>query len=173
MEKTVVGIFRAEGQAEKAVRALKDAGFSEKEVSVIERDKRGGQGGQNRGGGRGDMEVADQELGGGVAWGGAVGGAAGLLASVGALAIPGIGPIVAAGPLAATLTGAVGGGLAGGLVDWGIPQEEGKRIEEEVKRGATICLVKASDDKASKAESTLREHGAEVKTHEGQGRRQH
>lgn len=163
MEKAVVGIFRAEERAERAVRALKDAGFSEKEISVVERDRRKAGG---EGGGRDDTEVAGEELGAGVTWGGVVGGAAGLLASVGALAIPGIGPIVAAGPIAATLTGAATGGLAGGLVDWGIPEAEGRRVEEEVKRGATVVLVRTSDDRAHKAEGILREHGAEVKTHD-------
>ena len=66
----------------------------------------------------GAASFGDQNLAEGTYTGGALGGIAGLLAGVGALLIPGIGPIVAAGPIAATLTGVVGGGLAGGLIDW-------------------------------------------------------
>ncbi len=170
MARSVVGIFRSESQAEKAVRELKQKGF-EKDVSVIHRDRREGARGEG-GGGRRDMEVADQDLGEGTAWGGGLGAVAGLLAGAGALAIPGIGPIIAAGPIAATLTGAVAGSIAGGLVDWGIPEEEGRRLEEEIRRGGVVTLVKAPDDKASEVSTILRQHGAvDVKMHRFEGER--
>ncbi|HHY47360.1 MAG TPA: hypothetical protein GX506_08710, partial [Firmicutes bacterium] len=88
------------------------------------------------------------------------GGAAGLLAGLGALAIPGIGPIVAAGPLAATLSGAVTGGLVGGLVDLGIPDERGRYYEERVKQGGVLTAVKTDARKADEAARILRESGA-------------
>lgn len=166
---TVVGVFARREQAEEAVRALKKEGFGESEISIAVKDDRregrGDAGGQRdfgfETGGMAGENVAD-----GATWGGAIGGAAGLLASAGALAIPGIGPILAAGPLAATLSGAVAGGVAGGLLDMGIPENEGKRYEQEVKEGKVLCLVKAEDDQAGRVESILSGHGAdEVKIH--------
>jgi len=88
----------------------------------------------------------------------------GVLAGAGALAIPGIGPIVAAGPLAAALTGAVAGGVAGGLLDMGIPEEEGKRYEEDVKQGKVLAIVETDQGRASDAEEILRSQGADEVT---------
>lgn len=157
---TVVGIFSNRGSAEEAVRALRDQGF-EKEISLAAKDDK------KRGRGRSDMEAGDEmgmsmgEASEGVTWGGTLGGVTGLLAGVGALAIPGIGPIVAAGPLAAALTGAVAGGVAGGLLDMGIPEEEGKRYEEEIRRGKILAAVETDDQRIGEAEDILRSHGAD------------
>lgn len=161
---TIVGVFSDKENAEKAVRALREQGF-EREISVVAKgDEQGG------GGGRGDMEAGGEGLGdlaSGTTWGGAIGGAAGLLAGAGALAIPGIGPIVAAGPLAAALSGAVAGGVAGGLIDMGIPEEEGKQYEEDIKQGRVLAIVESAQGRMEAAEDTLREHGAEkVKAYE-------
>ena len=103
----------------------------------------------------------------GTTWGGALGGLTGLLAGAGALAIPGIGPIIAAGPLAATLSGAVAGGVAGGLIDLGIPEDRGRYYEEEVKRGKILAVIESDDDnKLEDAVDVLREYGAnDVETH--------
>ncbi len=166
---TVVGVFARREQAEEAIQALKKEGFGESEISIaVKDDRREGQ----QGGGRGrDFgfevgDMADENMADGATWGGAIGGAAGLLASAGALAIPGIGPILAAGPLAATLSGAVAGGVAGGLLDMGIPENEGKRYEQDVKEGKALCLVKADGDQAGRVESILKNCGAdEVKVH--------
>lgn len=163
---TVVGVFSNRQDAEKAVKALRDQGF-EKEISIAAKDdrKKGGQGQ-----GRADMEAGNEDgmgmgnmgnVGDGTAWGGALGGVTGLLAGVGALAIPGIGPIVAAGPLAAALTGAVAGGVAGGLLDMGIPEEEGKAYEEDIKQGRVLAVVEADESRADTAEDLLREMGAD------------
>lgn len=167
---TVVGVFSKREQAEEAVRALKNEGFSEEEISIAAKDDRGGEsqesGQGNQGFGFEVGNMANEDMTDGASWGGAIGGAAGLLASAGALAIPGIGPILAAGPLAATLSGAVAGGVAGGLLDMGIPETEGKRYEQEVKEGKALCLVKAEENQASRVESIFRDQGAdEVKIH--------
>lgn len=164
---TVVGVFSDRQSAEKAVKALRDQGF-EKEISIAAKDDQQG-GGQQ---GRTDMEAAGSDMGmdnigDGTAWGGALGGVTGLLAGVGALAIPGVGPIVAAGPLAAALTGAVAGGVAGGLLDMGIPEEEGKAYEEDIKQGRVLAVVEADGTRADTAEDVLREMGADrVKTYQ-------
>jgi len=155
-EKTILGVFRQEQEAERAVRALRDHGFTDKEVSLIGPDSRkGGQNGnnaQNNAGG-------GSHLASGTTWGAGIGGGLGLLAGAGALAIPGFGPLLAIGPLAAALTGAATGGIAGGLMDWGIPEQEAKRAEQDVKRGEYVAVVR-TDHNAQKAEQTLRDNGA-------------
>lgn len=173
---TVVGVFSQHDQAEKAVRALRDSGFRENEISIAAKDQQGGGSDRESGNSEGfgmeaaseGMTAVDTNIGDGAAWGGALGGIAGLMASAGALAIPGIGPILAAGPLAATLSGAVAGGIAGGLIDMGIPETEGKRFEEDVKSGKALAIIECDQQKASQAESVLRENGAdEVKVYDG------
>lgn len=155
-------MFSNQESAEQAVRALREQGF-EREISVVAKD----QGESQQSGSGDDMEAAQEEgmgmddLSEGTSWGGAIGGAAGLLAGAGALAIPGIGPIIAAGPLAAALSGVVAGGIAGGLIDMGIPEEEGQQFEEDVKQGKVLAIVETTTERLDTAEDTLKEHGAE------------
>ena len=86
---------------------------------------------------------------------------------MGALLIPGVGPIIAAGPIAATLTGVVTGGIAGGLIDYGIPEERGEYYEEQVRQGGILVSMKASDEKVEEAASILRQYGAsDVELHQ-------
>jgi hypothetical protein len=101
----------------------------------------------------------------GAATGGVLGGAAGLAVALMGLTIPGIGPLVAAGPLAAALAGAglgaVAGGLLGGLTSVGVPEHEAHVYAEAVRRGGALVLVRADDDAdALRAAALLREHGA-------------
>lgn len=162
---TVIGVFKQTDAAEKAVKALREKGFNENEISIIAREQ-----GKTT---KRDMEVGG-DLGGveniadGTAWGGALGGIAGLLAGVGALAIPGIGPIVAAGPLAGVLSGAVTGGVAGGLIDLGIPEERGQEYEKQLKAGGILAVIETSPEKVSEASEILRRYGAkDVESHGG------
>ena len=163
---TVIGVFRDVKTAEEAVRALRNKGFKDNEISIVAKDD------QNKTGKR-DMEVGGEmdtdTISDGTAWGGALGGVAGLLAGVGALAIPGIGPIVAAGPLAGVLSGAVTGGVAGGLIDLGIPEERGRQYEQELKKGGILAVIETSEDKVNDASSILRQNGAkDVEAHGGE-----
>jgi uncharacterized membrane protein len=91
--------------------------------------------------------------------GAVVGGSAGLLAGLGLLAIPGLGPIVAAGWLASTAVGVVAGGATGGivgaLVDSGVPEEHAHVYSEAVRRGGTLVSVRADDGRASQIRSIL------------------
>jgi len=168
LSRSVVGVFRSEEQAERAVSELRDKGFRDNEINIVAKGRegrggqgRGGRGEQGRGGGYGVEDVS-----GGVTAGGAIGGLAGLLAGAGALAIPGVGPIVAAGPIAAALSGAVTGGVAGGLLDFGIPEERGRQLEREVKEGRILALVKAGEEKVDEAAEIFRRNGAvEVESH--------
>lgn len=160
MAKAVVGIFRTQERAKEAINELKNQGFDEKEISLVAREEQG-EGFAEEEQGSGGLTMGQEDLREGIFAGGAIGGLTGLLAGAGALLIPGIGPIIAAGPLAAFLTGIVGGGLVGGLIDFGIPEERGRHFEERVKRGDILVSVKAEDDEVEQVTSTLERYGAE------------
>lgn len=148
--KHVIGAFGGKAEAERAVQKLESSGFTDKEVSLIAKGEEGAQG-----------QTHQDGVGDGTAWGAGIGGAAGLLASIGLIAIPGVGPILAAGPLAAALTGAATGGIAGGLVDYGIPEQASRKYEQEIKQGQAVVVVDAqSEDKAQSAQKFLKEAGA-------------
>ncbi len=147
--KTVIGVFGSEHAAESAVSELRRSGFSDNEISVVGKDS--GQHGQH--GGHGDG------VGDGATWGAGLGAGAGLLATAGALAIPGFGPVLAMGPLAATLTAAAGGGIAGALVDFGIPSGQSKQYEAKVKEGKYLAVLKTSKN-AQQAQQCLQDSGA-------------
>jgi len=147
---TVVGLFRAREQAEEAIRELRARDFEEMDISLIARDEENRQ----------NDSFSEQNLADGTVTGGAIGGLAGLLAGAGALLIPGIGPIIAAGPLAGALTGAVTGGIAGGLIDFGIPEEEGERYEQEIHRGNIMVAVEAEENLEDEVMSVFHENGA-------------
>lgn len=138
MDKEVIGVYDNGQEAVRAVERLKAQGYSRDDISVVAKDKETKD--QIT-----DETKVDDGLAAGAATGGVLGGVTGLLAGVGALAIPGIGPIVAAGPLAATLggiaAGAGVGGLTGALVGLGIPEEEAKRYEGDVNEGKILVLV--------------------------------
>ncbi|PQP80712.1 low temperature-induced protein [Paenibacillus sp. PCH8] len=144
MQKKIVGVFNTEGEASRAIEGLKAQGFTSDEISVVTQD-------------RDELKAIREETGSkapegvaaGAATGGVLGGVAGLLAGIGALAIPGIGPILAAGPIAAAFTGAAvgagAGGLVGGLVGLGIPEEDAKQYEEYVQNGKILLLVDSTN----------------------------
>lgn len=100
----------------------------------------------------------------GAVTGGVVGGAAGLAASLMGLAIPGIGPIIAAGPIVSLLTGAgvgaIAGGLIGGLTDMGVSRPDAEYYAEAVRRGGALVTVRADDARADRAADIMRAHGA-------------
>lgn len=140
MTKKIVGIFDTEQEATRAIEGLQNQGFTSDEISVITRDRDELKNISEDTGTKAPEGVAT-----GAATGGVIGGVTGLLAGIGALAIPGIGPILAAGPIAATLTGAAvgagAGGLVGGLIGLGIPEDEAKEYEGYVQSGKILVLV--------------------------------
>ena len=102
----------------------------------------------------------------GAAAGGLTGGVIGLLAGIGALAIPGVGPLIAAGPIVAALTGAgvggTAGGIVGGLVGLGIPEIEAKRYDQKLRAGNYVIAVHArDDDEEDRAEQIFEDADAE------------
>lgn len=158
MSQTVVGLFRGREQAEEAIRELRARDYADADISIVARSENNSDD---------NFGYEKQNLADGTAAGGAVGGLAGLLAGAGALLIPGMGPIIAAGPLAGALTGIVTGGIAGGLIDYGIPEEEGERYEQEIQAGSIMAAVETDEDLADEVASVLRENGAyDVKAHD-------
>jgi hypothetical protein len=133
--KAVFGIYTSGEHAERAVDRILAGGFSNNDVSVLLHDSKSSKEFAHE-----KNTKAPEGTTTGVAAGGVVGGTLGLLAGIGLLAIPGLGPFIAAGPIMASLAGlGVGGavgGLIGALVGMGIPEYEAKRYEGRVKAGA-------------------------------------
>ncbi len=153
---TVVGLFDTRDAADLAIEALKAAGFPPEDLSVVARDH------SMAAEVASDTEAEDGMLG-AVAGGGVVGGVAGLLAGLGALAIPGVGPILAAGPIAAALAGAAVGAAAGGMIGamtaHGIPAEYADFYADALERGAILVAVQMADDRAAEARRILAANG--------------
>ncbi len=160
MDKTVIGVFASRDQAEKAVDKLRSAGY-DREISILAKDARLA---KNKGATDHDENSVMFGNGGpvttGAVTGGVLGGLAGLALGAGALAIPGLGAVIAAGPIAGLLSGAATGGIAGGLVDWGIPKDRGEYYSDEVKEGNIVATVRTTDDKIDRAAAILKEQGA-------------
>ncbi len=162
---TVVGLFENRDRAQRAIEALQRAGFNREDMSIVMRDQREAK------------ALADETgVGGataaGAVGGGLLGGLGGLLVGLGALAIPGIGPIIAAGPLVAALAGAgVGaltGGLIGALVDAGVPEEEARVYQQGVERGGILLSVNVPNNRESEARRILEQNGMrDAKYHQG------
>jgi len=157
----VYGIYPNRTAAENAVDRLLEAGFRNEDISVLLQDNVGTKDFAH------DKDTkAPEGTTTGVLTGGAIGGTLGLLAGIGALAIPGLGPFIAAGPIMGTLAGLGSGGAIGGvigaLVGMGIPEYEAKRYEGRVKEGGILLSVHCdSSDWVSKAKDLLKQTGAE------------
>jgi hypothetical protein len=154
-------IFRSRAEAEVAVNELTRASFSRQDVSVLMADKSG-----TRDFAAEKNTKAPEGTTTGAGVGGVVGGTLGLLAGIGALAIPGVGPLIAAGPIMATLAGVGAGGVVGGivgaLVGMGIPEYEAKRYEGRVKEGGILLSVHCdSSEEVSRAKDILKAAGGE------------
>lgn len=175
MARTVVAIYETFQSANNAVRELVDIGVPRDNISLIANNARGEYGYQGATMEEVDTDsdtVADETGAGagvGAGIGAAIGGIGGLLVGLGALTIPGIGPVIAAGPLAvalSTLTGAgvgavaggVTGGLLGALIGLGIPEEEAEYYAEGVRRGAVLLTVQADDLNTNQIMDVLNRH---------------
>jgi hypothetical protein len=157
----VFGIYPSAPAAESAVDRLLAAGFSNSAISVLLPDDE-----STRAFAHEMNTKAPEGTATGVTAGGVIGGTLGLLAGIGALAIPGVGPLIAAGPIMGALAGlGVGGtvgGVVGALIGLGIPEFEAKRYEGRVKNGGTLLSVHCdTGDQIDIAKSVLKESGAE------------
>lgn len=159
--KAVFGIYSSRASVERAVDKLKMEGFRHSDISVLMPEKGGADTMAHEKNSKAP-EGATTGAGAGLA----IGGTLGWLVGIGALAIPGVGPFIAAGPIIALLagagTGAAVGALTGGLVGMGIPEYEAKRYEGLIKDGGILLSVHTDDsDWLKKAERILEETGGE------------
>jgi hypothetical protein len=160
-KKSVFCIATSRQQAERIVEQLKAANFSNNDISVLFPDK-----GTTRDFAHEKNTKAPEGAITGASTGGVVGGVLGWIAGIGALAIPGAGPFIAAGPIMAALSGAAvgaaAGGIAGGLIGLGIPEMEAKRYEGKVKAGNLLISVHTENsDEISRAKDIFTKAGAE------------
>jgi hypothetical protein len=157
----VFGIYSTYPGVEAAVDALKVAGFRNADISVLFSENVGTKDFAHA---KGTKAPEGAATGGGV--GIVAGGVLGWLAGIGTLAIPGVGPFVAAGPIAAALAGAGAGGalggIAGGLIGLGIPEYEAKRYEGRIRKGGILLSVHCDNsDWQEMSEDILMRTGAE------------
>ncbi len=156
--RTVVGIFDGTNKAIEALNELREADFSAEQISVVARDTEA------------TTEIAEQtdlvaeEAGKGALVGTFLGGVAGWLIGISALAIPGIGPVIGAGIIGTALAGAGIGAAAGGLIGalgvYGIPEEDARGYEEEVRQGGVLLTVHAgSAEQAAQAQTIFERIG--------------
>jgi hypothetical protein len=156
---SVFAIFQSRFAAESAVDRLMSDGFPSKSISVLMSDTR-----SSREFATEKNTKAPEGTAAGAGIGGTVGGALGLLAGLGALAIPGVGPMIAAGPIMGALAGiGVGGtvgGIVGALIGMGIPEYEAKRYEGRVKEGGVLVSVHCdTSEDISRAKDVLKNAG--------------
>ncbi len=154
--RTVTGLYDSYDDARSAVKALEDAGVPSNDISIVTNKANGvdveGQGSH-----------AAEGAGTGAGVGAVAGGAGGLLTGLGMLAIPGVGPVVAAGWLAATAAGAVAGAVAGGavggivgaMVREGVSEEEANFYAEGIRRGGSVVTARVEESKVATAQTIL------------------
>jgi hypothetical protein len=161
MATAIYCIAKTDVQADQIVTSLRTAGVKDRDISVLFPDKKGTKEFAHE-----HNTKAPEGAATGAGVGGVAGGVVGLLAGIGALAIPGVGPLIAAGPIMAALSGAaVGatvGGIAGGLIGLGIPEFEAKRYEERVKGGNILMSAHAENgDMTKRIKGIFKTAGAE------------
>jgi hypothetical protein len=160
MAKSVFCIAKSVSAADRMVADLRTAGFSNDDISALLPDTRG-----TRDFAHEHNTKAPEGAAAGAGTGGILGGALGWLAGIGAIAIPGVGPFIAAGPIMGALggaaVGATAGGLLGALAGMGIPEYEAKRYEGKIRDGNILISVHTEDsDERKLAEEIFKRHGA-------------
>jgi uncharacterized membrane protein len=154
-----VGVFEGRDDADVAARELRERGFADGDIGFVWRDESGNEHGTKAG------KLAAEGAATGVVLGGIIGAWAALL-------IPGIGPVISGGLLGSVLasaaagavTGAVAGGLSGAFIGLGIPEDEAKYLEQELKKGRVLLTVRAGSRYAAAADIIRRRHGYDYET---------
>jgi len=157
---SVLALFSSEAEAENGVSRLREAGFRNTDISILMQRNTG-----NKDFGHEKQTKSPEGVATGGTAGAIIGGTIGWLAGIGALAIPGVGPLIASGPIMAALAGlgagAAVGGVAGGLVGSGIPEYEAKRFEGMIQEGKVLLSVHCDDSTwIAKAKDILKDSGA-------------
>jgi len=155
--RTITGLYVNYDDAKAAVKALEGAGVSSDDISIVTNKANGGVDVEGQG------NRAAEGAGTGAGIGAVAGGAGGLLTGLGMLAIPGVGPVVAAGWLAATAAGAVAGAVAGGavggivgaMVESGVPEKDAHFYAEGIRRGGSVVTARVEDSRTASAETIL------------------
>lgn len=168
MAETVTGLFDSYDDAKRAVHDLEAAGVPHDNISIVANNAHGEH--DRAADARSDRDKVGEDAGKGAGLGTVVGGAGGLLAGLGALAIPGLGPIVALGWLASTaagaavgsLVGAAGGGLVGALTHAGVSECDAHAYAEGVRRGGTLVTARVDGVHLTAAQSILIDHSRAV-----------
>ena len=153
--KTVVGLYDDLETARRAVQDLTDAGFDANDINLIAGDPNAQDGELDEDAVQAGADAAVE----GAVTGGVLGGLAGLLFGLSSLALPGLGPVVVAGPLLTSLVGAgigaAGGGLVATLVEWGLSEEEAELYLEGVRRGSALVMVRTQEERMDQARRIL------------------
>jgi len=166
MATNIVALYDDLSTAQQVVKALRDAGIPSADISLVALDAAGEFGKYIT---KTTTKVKDSTADGvdkGAGVGALVGGLGGLLVGLGALAIPGIGPVLAAGPLATAVAAIVGagvgaaaggavGGIIGGLIDLGIPEEQANYYAEGIRRGGVLVTARTSDADTDRAHAIM------------------
>ena len=160
-DKSVLGIYSSRSGVEDAITHLRDAGFASTDISLLLPENLG-----SKELATGKATKAPEGTAAGAGTGAVVGGALGWLVGVGALAIPGLGPFIAAGPVMAALAGVGVGGAVGGftgaLIGLGIPEYEAKRYEGRLQKGGILVSVHCdTSEEINRAKEVLKHTGAE------------
>jgi hypothetical protein len=168
MAKSVFGIAKSENQAIRIANDLRIAGFSGNDISVLFPDTQGTRDFAHEQHTKGPEGAVS-----GVVAGGVIGGALGWLVGIGSLAIPGVGPFIAAGPILAALSGVAAGSTVGGivgvLIGMGIPEYEAKRYEGKIREGNILISVHAENsDEITRAKNIFKNAGAEDISYTGE-----
>lgn len=167
MTATISRLFDSYAAASQAVSNLRSAGIADNDISLLSNNSDGWFNGEKLDRDRDGTDDRAEGAGTGAGIGAGVGGAAGLLAGLGLMAIPGLGPVVAAGWLAATAVGAAAGATAGGIIgaltQSGVSEDEAHVYAEGVRRGGTLVTARVPDADRSKAEAILNQSAVDTK----------
>lgn len=171
-DKALVGIFESENEAIKVIDRLKQIGYREDDITVIAKDKDK----MDRLDDKTDVDTKtlgdSDKVGEGAAIGGVLGGLAAALPALGLLAIPGVGPFLAAGPIVGIIGGVVAGGVAGGLigalVEMGVDEKDAEEYKQHIDQGKIVILVENKDDLSHEVYTTYRQNNSLIDGTTGQ-----
>lgn len=152
-KEVVTAIFKSHYDATEATEKIRQEGLRMSDISIL--TQHDVEKGDNKGRATHD-NVSD-----GTMRGGMLGGLAGLFLGLGTIAIPGLGVVAAAGPIAGLLSGAITGGVVGALVDLGIPDEKAQEYNEDLRQGKVLWSMEVETEYADHVKSILKEYGAE------------